>query len=205
MTALTPVIAVLPESPENVSRYLKACRLIVTMMTGNPSFPEPTPPLAEMSAALDTLETREELALKGGKGMVKERDVALRQAHNKVTMLRAYVQSVANEEPEKAEAIVHSAGMNAKKPRTRTKPPVEVKHGDAVGRVVLDAKALPQPVQYRWQMSTDQETWTDVAETFKTKSVVEGLVPATVYAFRLRTVTKSGPSEWSSPVTIVTH
>ncbi|AGP40470.1 hypothetical protein SCE1572_41795 [Sorangium cellulosum So0157-2] len=28
--------------------------------------------------------------------MVKERDVALRQAHTKVTLLRAYVQSVAS-------------------------------------------------------------------------------------------------------------
>jgi hypothetical protein len=39
-----------------------ACRLIVTMMTGNQSFPEPTPPLAEVLTALDTLEAREELA-----------------------------------------------------------------------------------------------------------------------------------------------
>ncbi len=76
--------------------------------------------------------------------------------------------------------------MNVGKPRTRTKLPVKVRHGGAVGRVVLDAKALPPPVQYRWQMSTDQTTWTDLPETFKTKSVVEGLVPATTRAARRR-------------------
>jgi len=62
-----------------------------------------------------------------------------------------------------------------------------------------------KPVYYRWQMSTDQQTWTDLPETFRTKSVVEDLVPATVYSFRLRTVTNNGPSEWSPPVTIVAH
>jgi hypothetical protein len=34
---------------------------------------------------------------------------------------------------------------------------------------------------------------------------VEGLAPATVYSFRLKTVTNNGPSEWSSPVTIATQ
>ena len=202
MNAITTIIAVLPEGPQHVSRYLMACRLIVTMMTDNPNFSAPTPPLSEVSTDLDALEASAELARKGGKGMVPQRDVVLRKVHNKMTMLRAYVQSAANAEPDQAEAIVHSAGMNIAKPRTRTKLPVDVKHGDAPGEVVLDAKALPQPVQYRWQMSADQKTWTDLPESFKTKSVVEGLVPATVYSFRLRTVTRNGLSEWSPPVTI---
>jgi hypothetical protein len=205
MNAITPIIAVLPESPESVPRYLMACRHIVSRMTGNPSFPAPMPPLAEVSADLDALKASEETARIGGKGMAQARDVALRKAHTKVNLLKAYVQSVANAEPDRAEAIVLSAGMNVKKPSTRTKLPLKAKHGDAPGRVVLDAKALPKPVFYRWQMSTDQQTWTDLPETFRTKSVVEDLVPATVYSFRLRTVTNNGPSEWSPPITIVAH
>ena len=137
--------------------------------------------------------------------MVQERDVALCHAHGLVTVLKAYVQSVANGAGEKAEAIVQSAGMDVGKPRARTKPAVGVRYGNAPGKVVLDAKALPQPVQYHWQMSHDQETWTDLPETFKTKTVLEGLTRATVYSFRLRTVTNHGLSEWSSPVTIVAH
>src|SRR5687767_15639740 len=155
MNPITSVVAVVPEGPEIVARYLMRGRLIVTMMTDNENFPEPMPPLAVVSSALDNLEAREELALKGGKGMVKERDVALRYASNVVGVLRAYVQSVANGAGEKAEAIVESAGMTAKKRSARTKQPLQVKRGNAIGRVVLDAKALPQPVQYRWQMSTD--------------------------------------------------
>jgi hypothetical protein len=137
--------------------------------------------------------------------MVQERDVVLRRAHGKMTVLRAYAQSVANAEPDRAEAIIHSAGMNVGKPRTRTKLPISAKYGNVLGRVVLDTKALPKPVQYRWQMSTDQTTWTDLRESFTTKTTVEDLVPATVYSFRLRTVTRNGPSEWSPPVTILAH
>jgi len=205
MNAIGTVIAVLPERTKAVSRYLTACRHIVTMMTGNPNFPAPAPPLSEVSAALDALAAREELAQRGGKGMVKLRDVALRNAHGKMTLLRAHVQSVANAELKKGEAIVLGAGMNVGKPRSRTKLPIEAKRGNAPGRVVLNAKALPKPVQYRWQMSLDQTTWTDLPETFKTKTTVESLSRATVYSFRLRTVTRNGPSEWSQPVTILAH
>jgi hypothetical protein len=205
MSPIATVIAVLPERTKNVPRYLTSCRLIVTMMTGNTRFPDPTPPLCEVSANLDNLAMCQERARRGGKGMVKERDVALRTTHNDMTMLRAYVQTTANAEPEQAEATIHSAGMNVGKQPSRTKLPVVAKHGDGPGRVILDAKALPKPVQYCWQMSADQETWIDLAPTFKTKTVVEGLVPVRLYSFRLRTVTNSGPSDWSSPVTIITH
>ena len=205
MNAITTVIAVLPVRAKNVPRYLTTGRFIVTMMTGNPHFPVPTPLLSEVSAALDALAAAEELALRGGKGMVAQRDVALRHAHLMMTVLKAHVQSVANADPERAEAIVQSAGMRVAKRSAWTKPPIGAKHGNAPGKVVLDARAVPKPVQYRWQMSTDQETWTDLPETFNTKTDVEGLVPATVYSFRLRTVTKNGPSEWSSPVTIIAH
>ena len=205
MNEIPIFIAMLPETTQNVSRFLTECNLVITMMTDNQNFPAPAPPLSEVSTSLDTLKEREELALKGGMGMVKQRNVALRKARNCMNLLTAYVQTTANEQPDQAEAIIESAGMKVGKQRSRTKLPLEARHGDAIGRVVLDAKALPKPVQYRWQMSTDQEIWTDLPETFKTKTVVDGLVPATVYAFRLRTVTKNGPSEWSSPITIIAH
>jgi hypothetical protein len=96
-------------------------------------------------------------------------------------------------------------GKSENQPRTRTKLPINVNHGAAPGRVVLDAKALPKPVHYRWQMSTDQTTWTDLPGSFLTKSIVEGLAPATVYSFRLKTMTRNSPSEWSPPVTMMAY
>src|SRR6185312_13741039 len=96
-------------------------------------------------------------------------------------------------------------GMDVRKKSTWSKPPVEAKQGVAPGSVMLDAKALPRPVQYRWQMSTDQATWTDLPESFKAKITAFGLTPATVYYFRLRTITNNGPSDWSMVASIIAH
>ena len=54
-------------------------------------------------------------------------------------------------------------------------------------------------------MSADKTTWTDLPNTFTTKAGASGLTPATIYSFRMRTLTKNGPSEWSPPVSIIAH
>lgn len=69
MNSIAIFVAVLPESTKNVPRYLTACRLIVTMMTGNTNFPALAPLLSEVSADLDTLAASEELARKGPEGI----------------------------------------------------------------------------------------------------------------------------------------
>ena len=119
--------------------------------------------------------------------------------------LKAHVQGIANSDPQHTAAIIFSAGMRVRKPRTWINMPTKARQGDTSGRVALYAKALPRPVSYRWQMSTDQQTWTDLPETFMTKLIVNGLTPATMYWFRLRTVTKVGPSEWSPPISLIVH
>ena len=204
MNTLPRSIAVFPHNKQ-VPLYLTNCRLVVTMMTSNKNLPTPTPPLAQLTAHLDLLVAAEELAHKGGMGAVEQRDVALGAVRNDMRLLKAYVQSVADANATEAESLIKSAGMDVKKKRTRTKPSVEARWGKAPGTVVIEAKALPPPVQYRWQMSTDQNTWTDLPETFKAKVTVSGLTPVTVYHFRLRTVTNDGLSSSSVVVSIIVH
>lgn len=205
MNTTNSIIAVLPETTTNVPQYLGSSRLIVTMMTGNANFPAPTPPLSEVSTQLDTLEACEELARKGGKGTTEARNVALRKSHSEMRLLRAYVQNTADKSPAQAAAIIESAGMKVGKPRTVTKLPLAAKQGNASGAVTLEAKAVQRPVQYHWQMSADTTTWTDLPHTFTSKTEASGLTPATIYSFRMRTVTRSGASEWSPPVSIIAH
>ena len=204
MNTLPRSIAVFPNTKQ-VPQYLTNCRLVVTMVTGNKNLPTPTPPLAQLSAHLDLLEAAEELALKGGMGAVQQRDVDLEAVRNDMRLLKAYVQSVADANATEAESIIKSAGMGIGKKSTRTKPAIAAKQGKVPGRVVLEAKALPRPVQYRWQMSSDQKSWTDLPESFNATITVDGLTPATYYYFRLRTVTRAGPSDWSVVVSIIVH
>lgn len=192
--------------PKQVPVYINDCRLVVTMMTGNAYFPTPTPPLALVTAHIDTLDAHELLARKGGVGLFEQRDASLNVLQIDMRLVKAHVQSVADAHPyAEAESIIKSAGMGVARRRTWTKPDVAAQHGKIPGRVVLRAKALPGPVQYRWQMSTDQQTWIDLEETFKAETIVDGLTPATVHHFRLRTVTRDGLSGWSQVVSIIVH
>jgi hypothetical protein len=152
MNTLPRSIAVFSHNKQ-VPLYMTNCRLVVTMMTGNKNLLTPAPPLAQLTAHLDLLVAAEELAYKGGMGAVEQRDVALEAVRNDMRLLKAYVQSEADANATAAESLIKSAGMDVKKKRTRTKPSVEARWGKAPGTVVIEAKALPPPVQYsrfRW-------------------------------------------------------
>jgi hypothetical protein len=203
MNAAPRFIAVFPEASQ-IPQFSASCRLVVTMMTGNPNFASPMPALTQFTAHLDALDADEQLARKGGKGAVQQRNVSLGLVRNDMRLIKAYVQSVADTHPlTEAESIIHSAGMEARLRTGRIKPPVGARDGKVPGQVVLDAKALKAPVAYRWQMSTDQASWTDLPETFRAATMVAGLTPATTYYFRLRTMTREGLSEWSPVVSII--
>jgi len=204
MRSVPRFIAVFPENNQ-IPQYMADCRLVVTMMTSNKNLLNPMPALPQISSHLDTLEADEELARKKGKGAAQQRDVSLGVLRSDMRLLKAYAQSVADANPTEAEAIIRSAGMGVGKKSTRTKPSVGARQGNAPGRVVLDARALPRPVQYRWQMSTDQTTWTDLPDTFNASTTVDGLTAATVVYFRLRTITRNGPSDWSAVVNLIVH
>ena len=203
---ITPRWIAVFAKPTQVPVYVNDCRLVVTMMTGNVYFPTPTPPLAQVTGHIEILDAHEQAARKGGMGTFEQRDASLAVLQSDMRQVKAHVQSVADAHPyAEAELIIKSAGMGIAKKRTWSKPPVAVKHGKIPGRVVLRAKALPGPVQYLWQMSTNQETWIDLEETFMSETSVDGLTPATVCYFRLRTLTKHGLSDWSQTVSIIVH
>ena len=202
--ATAPRVIVAFRTAKSVSKHLANCRMVVDMMTNNPAFPTPTPPLTQVSAHLTDLENDEKEANKGGKAAAPQRDVSLAVVNKDMRMLRAYVQNIADALPApEAAVVVLSSGMKVGKKAARSKPPVQVRLGKLPGQVLLIAKALLGKVSYRWQRSTDGETWTDAADTFHTTAVVEGLTRATVHYFRMRTMTTAGLSAWSPVISIV--
>jgi hypothetical protein len=204
MKPLLRFIALFPEQ-KRVELYMTSCRVAIGMMTNNARLTDPPVPLTEVTEHLDQLEKDQELARRRAAGAAQQRDVSLAVVRNDMRLLKAFVQSVADSHMDESEAIITSAGMRVAKRRQRGKPPVAAKRGKAPGDVVLQAKALPRPVQYRWQMSSDQEVWTDLPETFLPSTTVSGLTAVTVYYFRLRTVTHDGLSDWSTVVSVIVH
>ena len=60
-------------------------------------------------------------------------------------------------------------------------------------------------VQYGWQMSVDQKTWTTLPPTLRASTLVSGLTAGTVYYFRVQSQTVAVLSDWSAIVSIMAH
>jgi len=70
--------------------------------------------------------------------------------------------------------------------------------------VEVAAKAVKGGRSYEWQYSTDGgKTWIGVQPTTQAKVSIPNLQPGVVTQFRQRAVTKSGPTDWSNPVTTI--
>jgi hypothetical protein len=190
----------LPKRVKDVGAYAQS---ILDAMTGNSSFPTPTPPIATVQADLNAFNASEAAALTRAKGAADTRNAKLLVLHEDLRHLVDYVQGVANASPADAAAIIQSAGMGVRKVTLRTKGELAVQQGAVSGAVKLTAKAVAARACYEWQYSTDQKTWTEVPPTLKAKADISGLTAATAYFFRFRGITKTGTGDWSQVVSLL--
>lgn len=185
---------------KQVSAFAKS---VVTAMTGNESFPSPTPTLATVSADIAALDSAEALVLSRTKGAAESRDVKFAALRTDLENMKAYVQQVVNANPSTGAAIIQSAGMSVRTAAVRTKSDSEAKPGSVSGSARLVAKAAGHRASYEWQYSINQKTWTTAPSTLQAKTDVGGLTPATTYFFRVRPVTKDGEGNWSQVVSLI--
>ena len=71
------------------------------------------------------------------------------------------------------------------------------------GSVVVVAKAAGDRATYEWQYARLGEPWMDVAPTRQAKKMLDGLVPAVMYQFRVRAVTREGRSDFRDAVSFM--
>ncbi len=196
-------IAVL-KLPRPIAVVISIARAILIALTGNPAFPTPVPTLAAVSAAIADLENAQAVALTRVKGAAQTRNQKLAPLGTLLRQLRDYVQSVADASPETAEALIHSAAMNVRKVTVVGKRVFSVRQAALSGTVSLVAPAAGSRASYEWEMSADGgKTWQPLPPTMPARTTASGLQPATTYAFRYRSVTKAGASDWSQPIAIV--
>jgi hypothetical protein len=196
----TTAVLKLPARKALVGAYATS---IVNAMTGNPNFPNPSPPIATVSADLAAYEAAEAAALTRVKGAAVTRNAKFIVLHSDLEHTMAYVQSVADANPANAQSIIESAGFAIRKTASRIKSAIKVEAGTVPGAVKLVAKAVASRASYEWQFSTDQKTWTNAPATLQAKTDIAGLTSGTVYYFRFRGVTKTGEGAFSQVVQIL--
>ena len=185
-------------------------RQIVTSMTDNKNFPNPTPPLSELTANLNALEQAFS-QVQTARSEVTTRTATQVNAEAKLdqllTQLAGYVESVAG----KDDTMITSVGMELKASRsTPTLPSVpqalSAAAGDHDGEILLSWKSVPNAKSYLIESSVDPATttsWEHAGVATSATKTISGLKSGTRVWFRVAAVGAGGQSGWSEQATKV--
>jgi len=187
--------------PRPVATLIVRMGAIIDALTTNKgTFPSPPIALALVSAHVAALSVAESATKTRTVGTIQTRDDARKQVVADAGLLHAYVQQLANASPDQAESIAADAAMTVRKSGTHRKSDLTVKQ-----TVAATVKAVAANVKgarsHEWQVSTDGgKTWTSVPPTAQAHTTIGNLTPGTLVTIRQRAITKSGPGDWSAPV-----
>jgi hypothetical protein len=190
--------------PKSVPALIVYAQGIVKRMTGNPSFPNPVPALAAISAAIAELQTAEAAALARTKGAASTRNEKRKALVALLQLLRGHIQSTADAEEANSPAIIESTGVALRKTPTRRARTFAAKPGRVSGVATVVAASAGHRASYEWQYSTDGgKTWVAAPPTLQAKTTVAGLVPGATVQFKYRPITRTGGADWSQPVSLM--
>ncbi len=189
--------------PKPIGQAIAYAKFIAGRMEGNAYFPSPTLPIATLSAHIAELDAAEAAVHTGLHGAATARDAKLVRVHDDLKQQRAYVQTVAGQRAEDAEAVVASSGMSIKRTAGPRKPLFSVKQLGTSGSVRLSVRHPGTTTSFDWQSSVDGVHWLDAARTTKASVDLHDLTPGSLYYFRYRTLTTHGLSDWSDPITLL--
>jgi hypothetical protein len=194
----------------SVTDKLAKGRHIVGSLNNNPAFATPSPPLPEVTSALDELD-KAQAAVQAAKSDVATRVLAQDGAEAKVnqmlTQLAGYVESVAGTD----DGLITSIGMETKSSRSAPQPP-NVPHGlsatagEHEGEIKLAWKAISNARSYAIESSQDPATassWTHLGVATSASKAISGLTSGKRYWFRVAAIGAGGQSGWSEHATKV--
>jgi hypothetical protein len=169
--------------------------LIISSLTGNTSFPTPTPTLAALQTAADAFSAA---LLKAGTG--NRVDIAIKNAAREVLVdlmrnLCMYVNLTANGD----RAMLLSSGFNISKDREPiviTKPEnLKIETGLSSGELLLSVNAVKGASAYLHEYSTDAtlapQSWVSTTTT-ASKALLDNLQPGVTYYCRVGVVGPNG-------------
>ena len=191
--------------PEKIARSQQ----IVAALTGNPNFTAPHPPLAQVTAAINELETASNAA-QAARQNAKAKTAAQKaseEALDRIVMqLVAHVESVAGDDQQ----LILSAGLDVRAAATASTaseahsapPTLTATFGDHDGEIDLAWDTVRGARSYVIERSPDPPTessWIHAAVSTRSQTTIEDLTSGTRYWFRVAAITATGQSAWSNP------
>jgi hypothetical protein len=163
-------------------------RHVISKMTDNPRFPNPTPSLTALSVAAQAL-TDAQAGLDGSKAKTVARNTAEAMLDNMMRQLQSYVSMMANGD----RLVILSSGMDVRSPRTVKQVPV------AVTEVTLKLGQFPGSIDIKWKRQgrdciykvfatanpLDEASWKNAGDTTRQRVTIKGLESNVIYHFRI--------------------
>jgi hypothetical protein len=141
--------------PTKVPALITYAQGIVKAMTGNVSFPSPTPALATVTEAINELQAAETATLARTKGAAATRNEKRAALVTLLQQLRGNIQAAADANVENGASIIQSAGIAVKKTPVRAKRVFAAKPGAVSGSVKLVTESAARRASYEWEYSVD--------------------------------------------------
>jgi hypothetical protein len=190
--------------PRRVPDLISYATRIVADMTNNPSFPSPTPTLAAIAAAIAAVQTAQSAALAKTTGAATIRNEKRGVLVALLQQLGAYIQAVADANPENGASTIQSSGVAVRKTPTHVARSFAAEQGAVSGSVKVTAAVAARRAAYDWEYSVDGgKTWVPTSTTLQAKTTVTGLPTGTTVQFRYRAATKTGAGDWSQPTSLL--
>jgi hypothetical protein len=177
---------------------------VITAMTGNAAFPDPSPTLVVMKEKKDALEAKyaEYIATKSSLATLRQELKQLEYDHDvALTNLSTYAQTACGNDP----AVLASAGIPlaaAPSPIGTLPAPSDLRAQPGQSQtIVLVWSRLHGAKTYIAQMAESANgPWTQIYLGTRARTLAMNLTPGTLYWFRTAAVGAAGQSDWSHPV-----
>lgn len=190
--------------PRSIPKKILLLQGIIQCIADNIYFINISPAIGEANDRMETLLEKQALTYSRTIGTAADRDAALFSMLIIYYAWKAYVQMIADLDPQNSITIIESSGFKVRKARVHEKQILKVIKGKAPATAKLMALSLERTATYEWQWSADGENWVNFKKTTSVANTTKSdLKSGVVYYFRWRGGCSKIETDWCDPVAFV--
>lgn len=190
-----------------ISDKIIRARQIVANLTDNPDFPNPIPPLAQLTTTIDALEAKvveTQASRQAARANTAAQNDMEDQLDQEIDQLGGHIESASGGEEAKIIAAGVSVRATAVSHAVTAPAAFSLTEGDHNGELAAHWDRVPGARSYVLERSADPPTatsWVHEKVVTTSSTTIGGLTSGVRYWYRVAAVGSGGQSGWSDPAT----